>query len=106
MLLLPSRGRRNIVPARAPWLLASGAVFLPAGTGFLSLASPTVEYMWLEAALGEWLWPAGCHMPTGLGRDPQERFRNLFARVYFDMRWKLWKVGSVFAAVVSQNCSW
>lgn len=79
-------------PARRRWLLASGW-------------SPP-SYTWLEAALGEQLWPAGCRLPAGLQRDPQELFRNLFSRVYFDMGWKLWKVGPEFAAVVSQNHSW
>lgn len=63
-------------------------------------------------AFGLWLVPprlhvaGGCCLPAGLGKDLQELLRNLFSSIYFDTGWKLWKVGPVFAAVVSQNHSW
>lgn len=44
---------------------------------WLSVSSQSpCEYVRLETALGEWLWPAGCHLPTGLGRDPQELLKK------------------------------
>lgn len=49
-------------------------------------------------------WQVAACRPRG---DPQGQFRNLFSRVKFDrkVKWKLWEVGSVFPAVVSQNHS-
>lgn len=95
-------GRGDLVLGGARWILASGTVFLQV----LALALRLVHSVQPEAALGEWLWPTGCCLPTGPGRDPRELFRNLFSGVYFNTGWKLWKVGPALAAVVSQNHSW